>query len=185
MSESELHIPKARLVGGVLNKARRAELKMRLPVWLDYDEEDRVVLDPDQQVQQSLRVFFSPFERTGSAWATVQAFGRQGLKFPQRGRARRSEIAWHLQRSHRLKSRRQRLWDQGWLTVYEIAALLGCKWGRISYWRNAGLLESIKFSDKNDRLYRKPSAAAAAEIMRRQRRTHKNHNSQPSQLGAV
>ena len=548
MSEAELHILKARLVGGVLNKARRAELKMRLPVGLDYDEEDRVVLDPDQQVQQSLSVFFSTFERTGSALATVQAFGRQGLKFPQRGRTRRSEIAWqelshhialdtlhnpryagafcfgrtrtwkdvdgkwhcqelprdqwrflkqeahpgyitweqflaneqrllnnhqahgggerkagparegpallqglvlcgkcgsamtvryhhrggrlspdylcqkqgiecagdiyqripgagideavgqllvqsvtplaleaalnvqseiqerltqadrlrqqqlqraqyecdqarlrfmrvdpnnrlvadtlegqwnekirvlnqvreecekqhqldsaqlsqeqkarilalasefpklwqdpstpdrdrkrmarllledvtmqregqqisvqlrfkggatrelqlpipkaawalrktkseivaemdrmldhhtareivqqlnergwhsstgqpfsnriiiHLQWSHRLKSRRQRLREQGWLTVYEIAALLGCKWGRIGYWRNAGLLESIKFSDKNDRLYRKPSEAVATEIMRRQRRSTKNHNSRPSQLGVV
>ncbi|MGH7943626.1 MAG: recombinase family protein [Opitutaceae bacterium] len=77
MSEAELHILKARLVGGVLNTARRAELKMPLPVGLVYTEDDRVELDPDQQVQQSLRVFFSTFTRTGSAWRTVQSF-RQG-----------------------------------------------------------------------------------------------------------
>lgn len=94
MSEAELHILKARLVGGVLNKAQRAELKMALPVGLAYDDEDRVCLDPDQQVQQSVRVFFATFERTGSAWSTVQAFRREALKFPKRGQAGSGEIAW-------------------------------------------------------------------------------------------
>lgn len=93
MSEAELHVLKARLVGGVLNKAQRGELKMPLPVGLVYDEE-KVILDPDQQVQQSLRVFFATFERKGSAWATVQAFRREGLKFPKRGQAGSGEIAW-------------------------------------------------------------------------------------------
>jgi len=94
MSEAELHVLKARLVGGVLNKAQRGELKMPLPVGLVYDEENKVILDPDQQVQQSLRVFFATFERAGSAWATVQAFRRDGLKFPKRGQAGSGEIAW-------------------------------------------------------------------------------------------
>jgi DNA invertase Pin-like site-specific DNA recombinase len=93
MSEAELHVLKARLVGGVLNKAQRGELKMPLPVGLVYDE-DKVIFDPDQQVQQSLRVFFATFQRTGSARATVQAFGRDGLKFPRRGHAGSGEIAW-------------------------------------------------------------------------------------------
>ena len=94
MSEAELHILKARLVGGMLSKAQRAELKMPLPVGLVYEEDERVVLDPDQQVQQSVRVFFATFERTGSAWSTVQAFRREGLKFPKRGQAGSGEIAW-------------------------------------------------------------------------------------------
>jgi DNA invertase Pin-like site-specific DNA recombinase len=94
MSEAELHVLKARLVGGVINKAQRGELKMPIPVGLVYDEDQRVVLDPDQQVQQSLRVFFGTFERVGSAWATVQAFHREGLKFPKRGQAGSGEIAW-------------------------------------------------------------------------------------------
>jgi DNA invertase Pin-like site-specific DNA recombinase len=85
MSEAELHVLKARLIGGILNKAQRGELKTPLPIGLVYDEQQRVVLDPDQQVQQSLRVFFATFERTGSAWATVQSFRQQGLKFPRRG----------------------------------------------------------------------------------------------------
>jgi DNA invertase Pin-like site-specific DNA recombinase len=94
MSEAELHLLKARLVGGVLNKAQRGELKMPLPVGLGYDAEQRVGLDPDQQVQQSLRVFFATFARVGSAWATVRAFREQGLKFPKREPAGSGQIVW-------------------------------------------------------------------------------------------
>src|SRR4051812_14276582 len=55
MSEAELHILRARLRGGVLNKARRGELRTGLPVGFVYDPEGRVVLDPDRQVQQTIR----------------------------------------------------------------------------------------------------------------------------------
>ena len=94
MSEAELHVIRARMIGGVISKAQRGELRMLLPAGLVYDEEDRVILDPDQQVQQSLRVFFATFERTGSARATVQEFRRQGLQFPNRGPAGRGELRW-------------------------------------------------------------------------------------------
>ena len=94
MSEAELHVLRARLTGGVLSKAQRGELRMLLPVGLVYDEEERVILDPDQQVQQSLRVFFTTFERTGSARATVQEFSRQGWQFPNRGPAGRGDLGW-------------------------------------------------------------------------------------------
>ncbi len=33
MSEAELHFLKARMRGGMINKARRGELEMRPPVW--------------------------------------------------------------------------------------------------------------------------------------------------------
>ena len=94
MSEAELHILKARLVGGVLNNAQRAELKLPLPVGLVYDDDERVVLDPDQQVQQSLRMFFATFERTGSAWATVRTFRREGWRFPKRAQTQTRDIVW-------------------------------------------------------------------------------------------
>ena len=67
MSEAELHVLRARLEGGIQSKARRGELKMRLPTGLVYDENDRVVLDPDRQVQQSFFTFFETFERTGAS----------------------------------------------------------------------------------------------------------------------
>jgi Recombinase zinc beta ribbon domain/Recombinase len=84
MSEAELHVLRARLQGGILNKARRGELIMRPPVGLNYDSERRLILDRDQEVQAALRLLFDTFRRTGSATATVKAFQRQGLRFPRR-----------------------------------------------------------------------------------------------------
>ena len=84
MSEAELHVLKARLHGGIINKARRGELLVPLPVGFLYGPEGRVRLDPDSQVQESLRVFFETFRRTGSAMATVKAFRDQGISFPHR-----------------------------------------------------------------------------------------------------
>ncbi len=87
MSEAELHVLHARLQGGVLNAARRGELKLPLPIGLTYDDEDHPILDPDQQIQGALRLLFETFERCGSATATVKAFRYQGLKFPTRPHA--------------------------------------------------------------------------------------------------
>ena len=38
MSEAELHVLKARLRGGILNKVRRGEYRCPLPTGLAYDE---------------------------------------------------------------------------------------------------------------------------------------------------
>jgi DNA invertase Pin-like site-specific DNA recombinase len=96
MSEAELHVLRARLRGGALNKAKRGELVLPLPIGLAYDAAGRVILDPDQQVQQSVRLFFATFRRTGSAFSTVKLFGRQGLRFPRRLRSgpQRGEVVW-------------------------------------------------------------------------------------------
>jgi DNA invertase Pin-like site-specific DNA recombinase len=96
MSEAELHLLRARLIGGMMSKARRGELQSRLPIGFVYDAAGRAVIDPDKQVQQTLRVFFETFRRTGSATATVRAFREQGLTFPRRVThgANKGEIIW-------------------------------------------------------------------------------------------
>ncbi|MDE0104030.1 MAG: recombinase family protein [Bryobacterales bacterium] len=96
MSEAELHVLKARLLGGLLNKARRGELKTPLPVGLVYDPLDRVQLDPDAQVRQSLRLLFETFEQTGSAGATVRSFAASELQFPSRPRSgpAKGKLVW-------------------------------------------------------------------------------------------
>jgi DNA invertase Pin-like site-specific DNA recombinase len=96
MSEAELHVLRARLRGGLLNKARRGELKSALPTGLVYDSADRVILDPDQQVQNTVRHLFDTFRRTGSASATVKAFCDQKLLFPRRPRSgpKKGELIW-------------------------------------------------------------------------------------------
>jgi DNA invertase Pin-like site-specific DNA recombinase len=96
MSEAELHLLRARLRGGLLNKARRGELRGPLPVGLVYDPQGRIVLDPDQQVQASVRLLFQTFLRTGTAYATVKTLREQGLSFPRRPSAgpRAGELIW-------------------------------------------------------------------------------------------
>jgi DNA invertase Pin-like site-specific DNA recombinase len=84
MSEAELHVLYARMRGGILSKARRGELTVRLPVGLVYDDKGEVILDPDTQVQQSLRLLFATFRREGSVWAAVKSIRQQGLLFPKR-----------------------------------------------------------------------------------------------------
>jgi DNA invertase Pin-like site-specific DNA recombinase len=74
MSEAELHVMRMRMIGGVLTKARRGELCPLLPIGFMYDDENKVMLDPDRQVQESIRLVFSLFRRTGSAYALVRHF---------------------------------------------------------------------------------------------------------------
>ena len=94
MSEAELHVLRARLRGGVQNKARRGELKMLLPTGLVYDAADRVVRDPERRVQATVRLFFLTFRRTGSASATVKHFRDREILFPTQLRtgAKKGEI---------------------------------------------------------------------------------------------
>ncbi len=84
MSEAELHVLKTRLMGGIINKAKSGELKLPLPVGLIYNEDNKIILDPDKQVQQSLNYFFETFKRIGSACATVKEFRKQDVLFPRR-----------------------------------------------------------------------------------------------------
>lgn len=96
LSEAELHILYARMAGGKLNKAQRGELGMSLPIGLVYDAAGRVVLDPDKQIQQSVRLVFSLFRQLGSAAAALKAFRQQGLLFPRRrfGGTHSPELHW-------------------------------------------------------------------------------------------
>lgn len=96
MSEAELFVLRARLQGGILNKARRGALKLTLPIGFTYTETDAVVLDPDLQVQASVREVFRSFAHTGSAFTTLRHFRQQHLLFPRRLRrgAHRGELVW-------------------------------------------------------------------------------------------
>jgi len=104
MSEVELHVIRARLRGGLLQKARRGELGGRLPTGLVYGPQNQVELDPDRQVHESFRHLFATFRRTGSALAVVKAFNQEGLKFPHRvwGAAKDGEIVWRNLGYHRV-----------------------------------------------------------------------------------
>ncbi|TVQ81361.1 MAG: recombinase family protein [Flavobacteriales bacterium] len=84
MSEAELHVIKARLLGGALNKAKRGELVIRLPIGFVHDAHKRIVLDPNKRVRESIELFFKTFRRVGTAHSTVKTFNQEGWMFPKR-----------------------------------------------------------------------------------------------------
>jgi|GEM_PF-2297259 hypothetical protein len=84
MSEAELHVIKAQLRGGILDKVRRGEFRCLLPTGLVYDHFGNVTLDPDMQVRETIIHFFEMFSRLGSASQTVKVFRNEGLLFPSR-----------------------------------------------------------------------------------------------------
>jgi DNA invertase Pin-like site-specific DNA recombinase len=96
MAQAELHLLRGRLLGGKLNKARKGELRFPLPVGLCYDEEGRIVLDPDEEVQGAVALVFRLFHETGSAFAVVQRFAETRLRFPKRsyGGAWDGKLIW-------------------------------------------------------------------------------------------
>lgn len=96
MSEAELHVIRARLTGGINNKARRGELRKDLPVGFVYNDDGDVEFDPDRQVQETIRLFFDTFQRTGSAYATGRHFYKEKILFPVKVRKgpSRGEIGW-------------------------------------------------------------------------------------------
>lgn len=92
MSEAELHVIKARLRGGILNKVRRGEYRCVLPTGLTYDEAGDVGLDPDSRIRETITHFFETFSRVGSATQTVKAFATEGLLFPSRLRNQKQVV---------------------------------------------------------------------------------------------
>lgn len=84
MSEAELHVLKARLQGGIRNKARRGELPLPLPIGFAYRADGHIELDPDLRIRQALQFLFDTFRDARSAMAVVKRFHREGLIFPRR-----------------------------------------------------------------------------------------------------
>jgi len=83
MSEAELHVLRARLNGGIRNKAARGELRRGLPVGFVWGEaEGEVCFHPDEAVVTAIRTVFARFSETGSARRVWLWFRSEGHKFP-------------------------------------------------------------------------------------------------------
>jgi DNA invertase Pin-like site-specific DNA recombinase len=94
MSEAELHILRARLDGGIRNKAARGELRRGLPVGYIWGEEDgEVRMHPDAQVTGAIRSVFERFTEFGSVRRVWLWFQEHRLSFPLRLHAGH-EIQW-------------------------------------------------------------------------------------------
>jgi len=94
MSEAELHVLRARLDGGIRNKAARGELRRGLPVGFVWGEADGEILrHPDAAVSGAVRAVFDRFAEFGSARRVWLWFRNEGLSFPLQAHAR-APLRW-------------------------------------------------------------------------------------------
>ena len=93
MSEAELHLIKSRLTAGLKHKAAKGELRQGLPVGLDYNEDDRVVLTPDEAVREAIATVFRRFEELGSARQVLIGLHEDGVLLPRRANGAR-RVSW-------------------------------------------------------------------------------------------
>src|SRR6202047_374473 len=83
MSEAELHVLRARLNGGIRNKAARGELRRGLLVGFVWGEADgEVRFHPDEAIVTAIRDVFARFAEMGSARRVWLWFRSEGLSFP-------------------------------------------------------------------------------------------------------
>ncbi len=92
LSEYELHTIRARLTAGLLNKAKRGELALQLPVGLVRDALGRVTKDPNREVQDRLQLVFTTFLGARSASKVLQHFRSHDLLLPRRDRF--GDVVW-------------------------------------------------------------------------------------------
>jgi hypothetical protein len=75
------------------------------------------------------------------------------------GQAFHAGIVHHIRITYKLRSRRDRLRDQGLISLNELARHLGVCTTTIKNWRDEGLLEAEIFNDKGECLYQIPAVA--------------------------
>jgi DNA invertase Pin-like site-specific DNA recombinase len=99
LSECELHVLRARLDGGIRNKAARGELRTGLPVGLVWGEADgEIRRHPDEAVTGVITAVFDQFAVCGSVRATWLWLKDNNLRWPLQPigyrRDRLPEITW-------------------------------------------------------------------------------------------
>jgi DNA invertase Pin-like site-specific DNA recombinase len=84
MAEAELHLIRERLTAARLHKAAKGELRLLLPVGLDYDKDEKIVLAGDQAVRAAVAEVFARFAALTSARQVLLSLRADGLKLPRR-----------------------------------------------------------------------------------------------------
>lgn len=97
MSEAELHILKQRMEAGRLSKARRGELIFAVPIGYFRRPSGEVVLEPDEEAREVVRLIFKKFEELGTLNAVLRFLVREGVKIPVRVSSgpEKGELQWH------------------------------------------------------------------------------------------
>src|ERR1700736_5980359 len=82
MSEYELSLMRQRGLAARDSKARRGEFQFMLPPGFCWSESGRIEIDPDERVQEAIRLVFSKFRELGSARQVFLWFRSAEIKMP-------------------------------------------------------------------------------------------------------
>ena len=96
ISEAELHMIRQRMDQGRLSKARRGELRCRLPAGYLRRASGEITFDPDEQVQSVVRLIFTKFDELGTLNAVLQYLVRHQIEIGGRGyaEAKKGKVEW-------------------------------------------------------------------------------------------
>src|SRR3954451_4692463 len=96
MSEAELHVLKERMYQGKLNKARRGELLGVPPIGYVRLASGEWAIDPDEQVQTTVRLIFDQFDREATLHGLLRYLVHNGVRIPVRSNhgPNRGELEW-------------------------------------------------------------------------------------------
>jgi DNA invertase Pin-like site-specific DNA recombinase len=106
MSEAELHFLRMRMHEGRLNKARRGELFNHPSMGYVREPGSGLALDPDDQVQEVVRIVFDQFNRQGSLHGLLRYLVHHGIRLPIRPHygPHRGKLEWHRPNRETLKN---------------------------------------------------------------------------------
>jgi Recombinase/Recombinase zinc beta ribbon domain len=184
MSEAELHVLRARLEGGIRNKAARGELRKALPVGLVWgDEEGAILLDPDEAVRGAIQTIFDRFAELGSVRQVWLWMRREAVQFPMR-RFAHGEIQWSIPTYHQVhsvlespvyagayafgKTRRERYVDEHGNTRQRMRRLPQAEWQVLIWDHHPGFIDRATFEANRERIGRntRPRAHQAEGAVR-------------------
>lgn len=96
LTDMELRWISVRLLRARRALAEKGELRFFLPIGFVYDEDKKIILDPEDDVREAVRLVFDKFRELGSASGVVRYFNSKGLKFPTlvRGGPRKGLYDW-------------------------------------------------------------------------------------------
>jgi DNA invertase Pin-like site-specific DNA recombinase len=168
MSEAELHVLRARLEGGIRNKAARGELRKALPVGLVWGEEEgEILLDPDEAVRGAIQTIFDRFAELGSVRQVWLWMRREAVQFPMR-RFAHGEIEWTTPTYHQIhsvlespvyagayafgKTRRERYVDEHGQTRQRMRRLPQAEWPVLIWDHHRGYIDKATFDRNRERI---------------------------------
>jgi DNA invertase Pin-like site-specific DNA recombinase/uncharacterized protein YndB with AHSA1/START domain len=170
MSEAELHVLRARLEGGIRNKAARGELRTALPVGFVWGEQEgEILLDPDEAVRGAIQTIFDRFAELGSVRQVWLWMRREGVQFPMR-RFAHGEIQWAVPTYHQIhsvlespvyagayafgKTRRERYVDEHGQTRQRMRRLPRAEWAVLLWDHHPGFIDKAAFEANRERIAR-------------------------------